>query len=122
MKRSFVKNVIELWSAFSSVPTRCTLMPGSPTTSPPSTSVNSPRLYSRGLLIVMARNQATGLCPRGLFAVGQCLQHPIRDIDTRAAVYRFLQNQVVFFGLGDLPDNFVRAFQEAGQFLIAAQI
>ena len=57
-----------------------------------------------------------------LFVGRQRLENFFGDIDPRAAIHRFLHDQIVFFTLGNLLDDAVRALEQGGQFLVAAQI
>src|SRR5689334_12984494 len=111
-------------AAVSSVATRLTLTEESPATSPPKRSVISRRLYDDRPLLVMTLGAAarTRLPPPLLFAVGKRFQHPVGDVDARAPIDRFLKDEIVFFAVGDLFDNFVGALEQAREFLITTHV
>src|ERR1700748_3229311 len=47
------------------------------------------------------------------------LDHLVRDIDARAHVNRFLEDEVIVLLLGDRLDHLVRAIEHRGKFLVA---
>src|SRR6266702_880343 len=60
--------------------------------------------------------------PRSVARCRQCLQHLIGDVDTRAHVHRFLNDQVVMLLFGDLLDHLVRPVEHRGQLFVAALV
>src|SRR5262245_40552489 len=57
-----------------------------------------------------------------LLAFGERLEHPVRDVDARAAEYGFLHDQVELVGFGDLLDDAVGNLEQLCQLLVAAQV
>src|SRR5574343_594725 len=79
----------------------------SPTSSPPSRATSSPREISIG---------------ERLLGFGQCLDHLVGDVDTRAGVDGFLEDDVVLLGLGDLLDRLVGTIKHAGELFVATLV
>ncbi len=63
---------------------------------------------------------ARGAAP--LFFRRERFEHPLRDVEARAAIDRFLQDEVEFLGLGDLLDHAVGALEQRLQLLVAPQV
>src|SRR5688572_4089547 len=60
--------------------------------------------------------------PLPLFFGREDLQDALGDVESRASIHRFLQDEVEFLRLRDLLDHAVRALEKGLQLLVAAQV
>src|SRR3990172_5893775 len=106
------RNAMSPGPADSRVATCLIVTSGLPTTSPPRRSTISASMNARGAVIPLFR--------RLVFV--QRLDDLLGDVDARARPDRFLEDDVVLIGLGDLLHRPVGALDDPGQFLVAALI
>src|SRR5689334_9266611 len=102
-------------SARSSEATWCTRVSALPATRPPRRCTISPRVSG----------PATGFTAdslRGRLAPVEGLDHLVGDVDARAREDGVLEDDVVLFLLGDLPDDAVRLLDDLRELLVAALV
>src|SRR6185436_10127312 len=100
----------------------------SPSTVPPKRPASSARLKDMraspfirawSLCYTLERGLANASSP---LLVCERLDHSVGNVDSRADVDRFLQNEIELFALRDLLDDLVGALQHSGQFFVFAQV
>src|SRR3990170_4286195 len=106
------RNAMSPGPADSRVATCLIVTSGLPTTSPPRRSTISASMNARWAVIPLFRR----------LAVVQRLDDLVGDVDARACPDRFLENNVVLLGLGDLLHHPVGALDDARQLLVAALV
>src|SRR6185436_3806333 len=100
----------------------------SPSTVPPKRPASSARLKDMraspfirawSLCYTLERGLANASSP---LLVCERLDHSVGNVDSRADVDRFLQNEIELFALRDLLDDLVGALQHSVQFFVFAQV
>src|SRR5688572_11068865 len=111
LKRRLERKLMSPGRAFSSDPTWCTRMVGSPATRPPRRRAISASVIAPGMASL-----------RRWLGRFQRLDHLVGDVDARAREHGVLEDDVELLLLRDLPDDAVRLLHDLGELFVAALV